>query len=170
MSAARNVRKNLNLFVDGRGQAGQVSEYNAPKLVLKTEEYRAGGMHGPLKLTMGHEALDTDFTLFGYDADILALMGVAEGSEVQFTARQAMESWDGSVSALVHNMRGKITEIDPGTSKPGEMPSLKITMSLSYYKETVGARVVHEVDVENMVFVQNGIDVLAPVRNALGIN
>lgn len=169
MAAARNVRKNINLFVDGRGQAGQIEEYNAPKLTLKTEEFRAGGMHGPLKMTMGHEALDCDFSLVGYDPDVIALFGVTEGQQVQFTARQALESWDGSVTSVVHNMRGKITEIDPGTSKPGEKPSLKISVSLSYYKETHGVRLIHEVDIENMVFVKNGIDLLAPFRNALGI-
>lgn len=169
MAAARNVRKNINLYVDGRGQAGQISDYNAPKLTLKTEEYRAGGMHGPLELTMGHEKLECDFSLISYDPDVIAGYGVAEGSQIQFTARQAMESYDGTVTTLVHNMRGKIKEIDPGTSKPGEVPTLKITVALSYYKETNGVRVIHEIDVENMVFVKNGIDVLAPVRNALGI-
>lgn len=169
MAAARNVRKNINLFVDGRGQAGQITEYNAPKLTLKTEEFRAGGMHAPLELTLGHEKLECDFTLVGYDPDVIANFGVTEGGQIQFTARQALESHDGTVTAVVHNMRGKIKEIDPGTSKPGEMPSLKITVALSYYKEMHGVRLIHEVDVENMVFVKNGVDVLGAIRNALGI-
>lgn len=169
MAAARNVRKQVNLFVDGRGQAGQLQEYNAPKLVQKTEEFRGGGMFAPIELTLGHEKLECDFSLVGYDPDVLRLFGVTEGGQVQFTARQAMESFDGTTTALVHNMRGKIKEIDPGTSKPGELASLKITVALSYYKETMGARVVHEVDVENMVFTRDGVDVFAAIRNALGV-
>ncbi len=169
MAAARNVRKQINLFVDGRGMAGQIVEYNAPQLTLKTEEFQGGGMYGPLELTLGHEALVCDFTLLSYDPNVLALFGVTEGEQAQFTARQAMESYDGEVTAVVHNMRGKIKQIEPGTSKPGEMPSLKITVALSYYKETIGARLIHEVDVENMVFVKNGADVLGAIRNALGI-
>ncbi|MDD0937106.1 phage major tail tube protein [Xylella fastidiosa subsp. multiplex] len=31
------------------------------------------------------------------------------------------------------------------------------------------ATVIHEIDVENMIFQQNGIDLLAPARNALGL-
>lgn len=169
MSAARNVRKNINLYVDGRGQAGQIEEYNAPKLELKTEEFRAGGMHGPLEITMGHEKLECDFSLIGYDPDVLANFGVTEGRQIGFTARQALESYDGTVTAVIHNMRGKIKSIDPGTSKPGERASLKISMALSYYKETHGIRVIHEVDVENMVFTSNGIDLLSGIRAALGI-
>lgn len=169
MSAARNVRKNINLYVDGRGQAGQIEEYDPPKLVLKTDEFQAGGMHGPMELTMGHEKLECSFQLIGYDPDVLANFGVTEGRQIGFTARQALESFDGTVTSLVHNMRGKIKEIDPGTAKPGERGSLKITVALSYYKETHGARLIHEVDVENMVFTSNGVDLLAGIRSALGI-
>ena len=167
--AARNVRKNLNLFVDGRGYAGQIEDFNAPKLMLKTEDFQAGGMWAPTEITMGHEKLETDFSLIAYDADILANFGVVEGREIQFTAREALESHDGTVTQVTHAMRGKIKEIDPGTSKAGEKATLKVSMALSYYKLTHGMRVVQEIDVPNMVCVQNGIDLLAPFRNALGI-
>lgn len=167
--AARNVRKNLNLFVDGRGYAGQIEDFNAPKLTLQTEDFRGGGMHAPVKLTMGMEAMDTDFSLIAYDADILANFGVREGNEIQFTAREALESIDGTITQVIHNMRGKITEIDAGTSKPGEKATLKVAMNLSYYKLTHGARIVQEIDIPNMVHNQNGVDVLAALRGALGI-
>ena len=128
--AARDVRKNLNLFVYGRGYAGQIDEFNAPKLTLQTEEFRAGGMDLPIDVTMGMEKLVTDFSLKAYDRNVLALFGVAEGNEVPFVAREALESFDGTVTAVVHTMRGKITEIDPGTSKPGELPVLKVSAKL----------------------------------------
>ena len=54
--AARDVRKNFNLFVDGKGFAGQIEEFTPPKLTLKTEEFRAAGMDAPIELTMGLEA------------------------------------------------------------------------------------------------------------------
>lgn len=167
--AARDVRKNLNLFVDGRGYAGQIDEFNAPKLTLQTEEFRAGGMDVPIDVTMGMEKLVTDFGLKAYDRNVLALFGVAEGNEVPFVAREALESFDGTVTAVVHTMRGKITELDPGTSKPGELPVLKVSMSLTYYKLQHGDTVVHEIDAQNMVRVINGVDALANIRAALSI-
>lgn len=169
MSAVRNVRKNLNLFVDGRGYAGQIEDFNAPKLTLKTEEFQAGGMHGPVSLTMGHDMLKTDFSLIAYDADVIANFGVVEGQSVQFTAREALESNDGTVTPVVHSMRGKIVEIDPGTSKAGDKATLKVSMDLSYYRLTHGGRVLHEVDVENMVWTRNGVDALSAIRAAIGI-
>lgn len=167
--AARDVRKNINLFVDGRGYAGQVTEFNAPKLTLQTEEFRAGGMDAPIDLTMGMEKLVCDFGLKSYDLSVLAMFGIIEGASVPLVAREALESFDGTVTQVIHTMRGKITEIDPGTSKAGEAPELKITLSLTYYKMQHGSTVVHEIDVENMVRKINGVDALAAVRSALGM-
>lgn len=167
--AARDIRKNHNIFVDGRGYAGQSDELNAPKLTLKTEEFRAGGMDLPIDVTMGMEKLVADFSLKSYDRNVIALFGVKEGALVPFVAREVLESFDGTVTPVVHTMRGKIIELDPGTSKAGEMPSLKVSMSLTYYKLKHGDNVVHEIDAENMVYVIDGVDVRAAFRNALGI-
>lgn len=167
--AARDVLKNINLFVDGRGYAGQVDEFNAPKLTLQTEDYRAGGMDAPLKITMGMEGLESDFTLKGYDRSVLALFGVKEGATVPITLLAALESYDGTVTQVKHNLRGKFTEVDSGTSKPGELPALKITVSLNYYKMTHGGIVVHEIDVERMIRTINGVDALAGIRAALNM-
>lgn len=167
--AARDIRKNFNLFVDGRGYAGQVDEFNAPKLTLQTEEFRAGGMDVPVDVTMGMEKMTCDFSLKSYDRDVLAKFGVVEGASVPLVAREALESFDGTVTQVVHTMRGKFTEIDPGTSKPGEIPLLKITMSLTYYKMQHGDTVVHEIDAENMIRIINGTDALAAIRSALGM-
>lgn len=167
--AARDIRKNINLFVDGRGYAGQIEEYNAPKLTLQTEEYRAGGMDAPLDITMGMEKLTSDFSLKTYNRDVLALWGVREGVLIPLVVREALESFDGTVTPVVHTMRGKIVSIDPGTSKPGAIPMLKFDLSLSYYKMQHGDRVIHEIDVENMVRIINGVDALAAIRTALGM-
>lgn len=167
--AARDIRKNFNMFVDGKGYAGQVEEFNPPKLTLVTEEFRAGGMDAPVDLTMGMEKLTCDWSMKSYDRDVLSLFGVKEGVIVPVTVREALESYDGTVTAVIRSLRGKITEIDEGTSKPGEAAMLKITMSLNYYKMTHGGRVVHEIDVENNVRIINGVDALAPIRSALGM-
>ena len=167
--AARDIRKNMNCFVDGRGYAGQVDEINPPKLTLKTEEFRAGGMDAPVAVTMGMEKLDADFTLKAYDKNVLALFGVAEGNLVPFVFREALESFDGRITAVIHTMRGKITEIDPGSSKPGDLPTLKVMLSLTYYKLQHGDSTVMEIDIENMVRVIDGVDALEGQRNALGL-
>ncbi len=167
--AARDIRKNFHLFVDGRGYAGEATEFTAPKLATIEEEFRAGGMDVPMDITMGMQKLVCDFSLSAYDRNVLALFGIVQGSSVALTVREGLESYDGGVKTVVHNMRGKITELDPGTSKPGELPPLKATLSLTYYKLTHDGQVVHEIDVENMVRVVSGTDQLALMRRALGM-
>jgi len=167
--AARDIRKNINLFVDGVGYAGQIEEFNPPVLTLQTEDFRAGGMDVPVKVTMGMEPMDCDFSLKAYDRDVLAKFGVVEGASIPLVVREALESFDGTVTQVVRTMRGKITELDEGTSKPGEIPLLKCTMNLTYYKMQHGDRVVHEIDAENMVRTINGVDALAAIRTALGM-
>lgn len=169
MSAAADVLKNCNLFVDGRGYAGNVDELNPPKLVIKTEEYRAGGMDAPMDLDMGLEKLEADFSLIQYSADVLALFGLRAGSTVPLIFRGALQSYDGTVTPVIHTMQGKIKEMDSGTMKPGEKPTLKVTMSLTYYRLQHGTRVVQEIDVPNMVHLVDGVDRLAAQRAALGI-
>jgi hypothetical protein len=167
--AARDVRKNLNIFVDGKGMAGQVEEFNAPKLGLATDDFKGGGMFAPSEITTGMEKLEADFSLVAYDKGVLALFGVAQGVEVPFVVREALESHDGTVTAVVHTMRGKIRKMDPGTSKAGDKPALKIEMGLNYYKLEHGGQVIQEHDVVNMIHISNGVDQTAAMRAALGM-
>lgn len=167
--AAKFVWKNLTLWADGKGYAGQVEEVNPPKLIQKLEEFQGGGMIAPVAITMGMERLTSDFSLVSYDPDVLALFGVVEGASTQLTIRGALESFDGTVTPVVMNMTGKVTEQDPGTIKSGTVSYLKTTMELSYYKLTHGSAVVTEIDVENMIATINGTDTLAAMRTALGL-
>lgn len=169
MAAASDVIKNQNLYVDGRGYAGQLQEVNPPKLTLVMEDFRGGGMDAPVELTMGMEKLEADFTLISYDRNVLSLFGVAEGSTVPFVIREALESFDGTTTQVVHTMRGKIKSLDSGTHQPGKVAPLKVALALQYYKQTHGGLVIHEIDPLNMVRIINGTDVLAAQRAALGM-
>ena len=62
-----HVLKNMNLFVDGRGYAGRVDEIKLPKLTLKTEEHRAGGMDIPVELELGMDKLEAELTISDFD-------------------------------------------------------------------------------------------------------
>lgn len=167
--AARDVLKNLSAFVDGKGYAGQVASYTPPPLTLVVDDHRAGGMDAPVSLDMGMEAMEASLVLNSYDRDVLALFGVAEGNAVPFTVRGALESYDGTVTPVQHQMRGKITSLDGGTWTPGEKGELTITFRLDYYKCVHGGQTVHEIDAVNMVRIINGVDRLAQQRAALGI-
>lgn len=167
--AAEDILKYLNLTVDGRGYAGKIEEYNAPDLTLTTEDFRAGGMDAPIDIEMGMEKLTCSFVLTSYDADVLALWGVKKGGGVQFTARGSLESLDGSNKAVIHNMTGTVLSVARGTWGSGNKPSLTITLTLTFYRETHDGRVLHEIDVPNMIRVVDGTDQLAEHRANIGL-
>jgi hypothetical protein len=166
---ARHVLKAFTAHVDGRGYAGDVTEFNAPELALKTEEFRAGGMAAGVDINQGMEKLVADMTLTGTDPNVLALFGMVEGQFVPVVLRESLESYDGVKTGVTHTMRGKLIKVEQGTSKPGEAKPQKYSFSLNYYKMQHGDRVVHEIDVINMVHIVDGVDVLAEQRSHLGI-
>lgn len=166
---SRQIRTNFNFYVDGKGHAGNVESFTAPKLTAKTEDFQAGGMLAPEEVVLGHEKLTAEVVFLSDDADIMSKFSVVQGQSYPFTCREALQDSDGNTSAVIHNMRGKVKEIDRGESKPGEKATVKVSLSLNYYKVTHGGRVVQEIDVVNMVAMQNGVDVMAPIRAALGL-
>jgi uncharacterized protein len=162
------ILKNFNAFVDGRGYAGRIDEITLPKLVIKTEEHRAGGMDIPVAIDMGMEKLEAELTFAEYDREIFRLFGLVSGNPISLTLRGGLQA-SGEAEAVVINLRGQIKEIDAGTWKAADKTTLKCTFAASYYKLTIGRHELIEIDAENMVRKINGIDQMASLRSTLGI-
>ncbi len=164
------IVKNINAFIDGRGYAGEVKEYTPPKLVAKLMEYSAGGMSAPIDVAMGaHEKLEADISLCGFDPNVIRQFGVVEGKDVPFNLRGAAEDMDGGVHAIAITLRGKVKELDMGSWKPGEEATLKVSLSLSYYRYVRDDETLIELDPLNTVAIVGGEDQLSDQRAALGI-
>ena len=169
MPVAANILRNVTLFVDGRGYAGAVDEFSPPKLTVKTEEFRAGGMDAPVEIDQGLEKLECTLKTSSIDAGLLKQWGVAQGAATPLTLRGALVSEDGTVRAAVVHVRGRVKEIDWGEWKPGEMAQMTAAVACRYYKLEIDGETVHEIDVENMIRVVDGVDQLEAQRTALGI-
>lgn len=159
---------NFNIFVDGIGKAGMAEEIVLPKVVAATEEFQGGGMAAPIDLLMGSlEKLESQFTLKGIDAATLKLFGIVEGRDLPLTCRGAIQGEAGAISALTISMRGVLKEADLGTLKVKEN-NTKYTMNLRYFKLTIDADVIYDIDVVANRVVIAGIDQTAEMRRALG--
>ncbi|MBF0445093.1 MAG: phage major tail tube protein [Magnetococcales bacterium] len=161
--------KDFSLFVDGRGLAGKVTELTPPKLVVKTEEHRAGGMGVPIDIDMGLEKLMCEFTLSEYNTEVLKLFGLASGSPVKATLKGASQSDDGSVASVLIVVRGMFTEIDMGTWKAATKTEKKCKVSCRYYRLEVNGEVIYEVDAVNMIRIVDGVDQMVEIRAAIGL-
>ena len=162
------VLKNFNLFVDGRGYAGRVDEVTLPKLGLKTEEHRAGGMDTPIELELGMNKLECDFTLSEYDPEILKVFGLSSGAQVGMSMRGGLDG-EAGVSPVVVTLTGAWRDLDLGNWKAGERAPLKVSVALRYYRLTIDGEDLVEVDAENMVRKIAGVDQLESMRAAIGL-
>ena len=162
--------KNFALFNDGVNYMGEVPEVTLPKLTRKTEDYRGGGMNGSIKLDMGMEGLEFQWTAAGFLAAVFKQFGTLkhDGVLLRFAGALQADDQDKAVPLEIV-MRGRHTEIDMGNTKAGEPTEIKITSALSYYKLTLDGVVLIEIDFVNMIEIINCEDLLASVRAALGL-
>ncbi len=162
--------KNMNLYNDGNSFMGQVTEVTLPKLKRKTEEYRAGGMIGPVQIDLGLEALEIEWTCGGLMHEVLEQYGAlkVDGVALRFVGAYQRED-NAEMDRVEIAMRGRHKEIDLGTAKIGDDTTFKVTSALSYYKLTIIDKVVIEIDFVNCIQIVNGIDLLADLRRAIGL-
>ncbi|QSH40921.1 phage major tail tube protein [Lentisphaerota bacterium ZTH] len=164
-----NILANCNVFVDGKGYAGKCEELSLPKLTLKTEEFRGGGMDAPVEIDMGMEKLEAAFDLNGYESDVLKFYGVADGNKVPLRFKGAQRQSDGAIKPVDIEMTGMLKEIDMGSWKAGERAKTKYTMNLNYYKFSLDGNVIYEIDIMNNIRKINGKDQKAAERKAIGM-
>ncbi|QHG66586.1 phage major tail tube protein [Pseudomonas putida] len=160
---------NLNLFVDGVSFQGDVPNLTLPKLTLKMEEHRPGGMDMPVEMDLGMEKQEAAFTTTGVRREALKFFGLADGSGFNGTFRGAFKGLKGKITPVVVTLRGTLKEIDMGDWKSGDKAEIKHSVGLSYYKLEVDGRLLYEIDALGMKRVIDGVDQLAAQRAALGL-
>ncbi|WP_129792577.1 phage major tail tube protein [Sphingosinicella sp. CPCC 101087] len=169
MALARKL-KNMNLFNDGQSYLGQATTVTLPKLGRVFEDYRAAGMDGPVKIDMGQQPLEMEWTCGGFMSTIFRQYGVVSVDGVMLRWVGAYQNdQTGQVDAVEVVTRGRHEEIDSGEAKPGEDTELKVKSALAYYKLTAAGTELIEIDILNMIMRVGGVDRLAEQRAALGV-
>ncbi|MGL5815345.1 MAG: phage major tail tube protein [Aeromonas sp.] len=164
--------KHLNVFLDGGNWLGVAEDFTPPKLSQKFEAYRGGGMIGAANIHMGLEdgALDTSFTFGGLEADLVKRMGTPKIDGVSLRFAGSVQRDDTSeVVAVEIVQRGRFKELDRGTLKSGDNSQSKVSMVNTYYKETMNGLDLVEIDLLNMVWIVDGVDLMAEHRKAIGL-
>lgn len=160
---------NMNLFADGISFQGDVPSLTLPKLTLKTEEHRAGGMDMAIELDMGMEKMESNFTTTGVRKESLKSFGLADGNAFNGVFRGSFKGQRGETKAVIVTQRGTLKEVDMGDWKAGDKAEIKHAVALTYYKLEVGGEVIYEIDPIGMKRVINGVDQLASQRRDLGL-
>ncbi|WP_163832313.1 phage major tail tube protein [Spartinivicinus ruber] len=157
------------LFIDGASQAGRVQSITLPKLTVKTEEFRGGGMDGVTHLDMGMEAMELSFTIDDCNTDVLKHFGFQKGKQVPFNIKGVLRNPGQGEQGIDAVCRGLVSELDFGEWKQAELSSLTATLKLDYYKLTINNQLIYEIDVVNHVRNVEGTDHMQNIRELLGL-
>ena len=160
---------NTNMFIAGQSLQGDVPSLSLPKVTVKTEEYRGGGMDASVAMDMGLEKLESSFATNGIRREVLKYFGAFDQTGFNASFRGAFKGQKGAVTAVVATLRGGLREVDPGEWSAGSKAEFKYAVDVTYYKLEIDGRVMFEIDPINCVRVIDGVDQLADVRNALGL-
>lgn len=159
---------NINAYADGIGYLGVISEFEQPKLAISTEDYRAGGMLGNVKLDKGLEALEATLTFAGHEKGLVRKFGTTDIDGVRLRLVGAYRADDGSAAQSVEIYAGgRFTEIDMGKDKPGDATEHKYTAPLAYYRRVVDGRTEVEIDMLQGIFIVNGFDIYGEIMAIL---
>ncbi|RMQ45990.1 Phage major tail tube protein [Pseudomonas cichorii] len=169
MAMIPQVLFNLNLFVDGVSFSGDVTSLTLPKMTLKMEEHRAGGMDAPIEMDMGMEKGEASFVSVGVRRESLKFFGLSDGTAFNGVFRGAFRGLKGAVTPVIVTLRGTLKEVDMGDWKPGDKAEIKHAVALTYWKVEVDGRVMYEIDPLASIRVIDGVDQLDAVRSALGL-
>lgn len=161
--------KLMNLYSDGDSYHGQINEVEQPKLALKLDEYRAGGMIGPVKINFGLETLETTLKMGGFMTEFLKMFGSnIDGVPLRFMGAYEQDD-TGEVTSIELVMRGRFGEIDNGSDKVGDDTEQSYTVPLTYYKVIENGNDIIEIDMLNSIFIVDGKDRLEEHRAAVGL-
>ena len=164
--------KHGNIFMDGENWIGVAEDFTPAKLSQKFEAYRGGGMMGAANIHMGLEdgALDTSFTFGGAEAALVKRMGLAKIDGVALRFAGSFQRDDtGEIVSVEIVQRGRFKELDRGTFKSGDNTQSKVSMVNTYYKETMNGVELCEIDLLNMIWIVDGVDLMAEHRKAIGL-
>lgn len=161
--------KNFNMFGDGDSYLGVIPEVTVPKLTLKMEEWRGGGMIGVVMVDQGLEKLELEFKAGGILAGAFRQFGASNhAAQLNRFAGAYQDDDSGAVLSVEIVTRGRLSEIDMGGAKPGDDTEHTFKVACSYYKLIVDGVTWIEIDLVSSIFIVFGVDRYAEIRAAIG--
>jgi len=164
------VLKNFNVRVDGDSHAGTAKTISLPEIVKKTEEYRAAGMIGDIKLDLGFEAMESTINYTGVDARHIKQLTYCGVSDLPIRFLGAYERQD-TCTHVVRDvyMRGSVTNLPLGEMELGNINEQELTYSVTYLKVVDDGATLLEIDFVNGVYIVGDKDMTSEINTRLGL-
>jgi len=166
--AVRTPQKiaNVNVFIDGVGHLGVVEEIKLPEIKQKLESANVGGIERDIQTGI-LEKMEAEITLNEYSPIVFAAMAanLKKGLPVVFICKAGITQ-GGERKSLVATISGDVT-VDDSSLKGGEGVKRSIKVSVRQYTLEIDGKQGVMVDVDNLVAVIDGVDILEEIRKAV---
>lgn len=169
MAILPRILRNFDIDVDGVGYAGRIREFTPPPITIKTEDFQGGGMDGTAKIDVGQDPMDASMVFAEIDPAIIGQGSLIRGPATSYVLRGALKREGYRAQPIRMTMRGAWTGIDWGTMSAGAINNLTVNFHCRYFKLEINRIRYHEIDVEKMIRVINGVDELEDIRDAMGV-
>jgi P2 family phage contractile tail tube protein len=156
----------VNVFIDGVGHLGVVEEVKLPEVKQKLESVNVGGIERDIQ-TGVFEKMEAEITLTEYSPIVYAAMAanIKKGLPVVFICKANIVQ-GGVKKGVVATIAGDIT-INDNSLKGGETAKRIIKVSVRKYALEIDGKQGVLIDVDNLVAVLDGVDVLEELRKNL---
>lgn len=141
------VLTGFNILVNGRGNAGRVSEGELPEVKFKEIEVNTGGMAGSVKINGELEPMQFKFKTFDIDPLKMTLLGLAPNGALLLTFNGALQ--EGLITHTVMAVIGGQLQGVKNTGKKGEKVETEFTINVYAYALHVDGAPVYDIDVFN---------------------
>ncbi|HYX37273.1 MAG TPA: phage major tail tube protein, partial [Oligoflexus sp.] len=142
-----------------------------PKIKIKTEEFQASTMHGPVEVGVSLEKLESTIKLLEIPSEILLATGFSVGGNVTTLVTGARQRQGSDAEPMTAIMQGWIKGLDFGTWKAGDIKAANLTIEMSVYRYSFKLEDVPliNIDLENGIQFISGVDYGDSVRKALRV-
>lgn len=141
------ILQSFTVYVDGYGKAGSGEKCNLPKFKKKMEDFRGGGMLAARKVALGYEAFEFEAEFSALDPQVMTLGQLFNGGK-SFSVEGYLTGDQDNAWRVVVQMRGEISELDPGTHEPGKKAMLKMKVALDAVKLVIADKMIYDIDIQ----------------------
>ena len=166
------ILTNAHLYM-GTSQFGKVNEFKFPDISTVTVDSKPIDFIGTVKLPIGIELDDSSIKLNGFDADVFKQLSDINKEHI-ITVRGNLKKFNGNVldeemavKGVIKTITKKITPL--GTIKQQEGSEFAVELIPHAVKLEHKGEVLMEIDIPNNIYVIDGVDQLAKMKENLGL-
>lgn len=166
------IIRDANVYHNGQSTHGFAKEIALPEINPTKSDYSALGMIGTSKVFKGFDAMEMSIKWSAPEDNIItSSMNPFSNVDLMIRASREVSDATGVVDQqpVAYYVKGSPAGGTFGTLKQKEDNELETKIDITYFKMVQNGKVLFELDIENNIYIVDGVDLLQDYRNNLGL-